>query len=396
MFKLDALTNSQYIYISAIHDMHECEAMLCVDGVRSNRSIDDFMTVLQYEDTRKYDGSREKIYAILLVIQVPRFASLDEQKEFVTKFMSSFIINDYAPYEEDIPYVYWQSHQGEGDYMNILLCQRAFYKTPKTQPVVWKKNTWIDKVTGRFCSKDNPNAVLKERGTIKHDKDGNVMYETYFISPIKDRSFNYYSDGDTDVKKSKFKYFMTSLKQKAQKVINSMCEVNTYLQGIAFDFKNEQFNRFSDKEWKGKVLHYNACLKTIKFGLGLCCHQINASKKAMENLGGSYDLKAIHYTKYNEFKALVRKISDIFKNKKLSYKTNTKLKKEKNVKTIDFALDQQDLSLRVWKKKFNHAYKIIEGMIEKYQKKYLDDEYVPFDLMYQEGYRQAKMEFNKA
>ena len=193
MFIGDALLNSQFIKITSLKEMSECESMLSM-SIGGNRTDEDFKKILQYEENRNYDGKKGKILAMHLLIQFPRFSSFEEQQEFVNKFMCSFKQADgYMPYEHDIPYVFWHSKKSEGEYINILLCQRAIYEQPKIQVAVWKKNTWLDSTTGMFTTKGNPNAVLKEKGTSKYDKEGNPIFESILISPVKDRSFNYCS-----------------------------------------------------------------------------------------------------------------------------------------------------------------------------------------------------------
>lgn len=388
MFKGDALLNSQFLKITPIKSLNECESMLSM-SIGGNRLVEDFKKVLQYEDKRKYSGQKEKVLAMHLLVQFPRFSSFEEQQEFVTKFMCSFKNEDgYMPYEHDIPYIFWHSRKAEGEYINILLCQRAIYNQPKVQVAVWKKNTWIDSKTGLFTNKTNPNAILKEKGSFKYDKEGNPIVETIFISPVKDRGFNYCNDSNSDVRNSKFKYFVTGLKLKVQRIINSMCFIKNYIKGIKYNLKTETFTRFDKKEKKGKVLHYNAYLRNIRFALGYCANELSIKKENMLLFNGKYGTKETFSWQYKEFKSLVCKISSIFSNKKLEYIVNSNLKKS-TLKSYDFSF-RNDEKLSLWKRKFYHVECVINGMIEKFQKNCLDDEYLPFEVLYKEMYRQAK------
>ena len=388
MFKGDALLNSQFLKITPIKSLNECESMLSM-SIGGNRLVEDFKKVLQYEDKRKYSGQKEKVLAMHLLVQFPRFSSFEEQQEFVTKFMCSFKNEDgYMPYEHDIPYIFWHSRKAEGEYINILLCQRAIYNQPKVQVAVWKKNTWIDSKTGLFTNKTNPNAILKEKGSFKYDKEGNPIVETIFISPVKDRSFNYCNDSNSDVRNSKFKYFVTGLKLKVQRIINSMCFIKNYIKGIKYNLKTETFTRFDKKEKKGKVLHYNAYLRNIRFALGYCANELSIKKENMLLFNGKYGTKETFSWQYKEFKRLVCKFSYIFSTKKLEYIVNYYLKKS-TLKSYDFSF-RNDEKLSLWKRKFYHVECVINGMIEKFQKNCLDDEYLPFEVLYKEMYRQAK------
>ncbi len=389
MFKGDALLNSLFFKITSLKKLTECESMLSM-SIGGNRSTEDFKKVLRYEENRKYDGQKEKILAMHLLIQFPRFSSFEEQHEFVTKFMCSFKNeNGYMPYEHDIPYVFWHSRKAEGEYINILLSQRAIYDQPKVQIAVWKKNTWIDSKTGLFTNKTNPNAILKEKGSFKYDKEGNPIVETIFISPVKDRSFNYCNDSNSDVRNSKFKYFVTRLKIKAQRIINAMCLIKNYIKGVKYNLKTETFTRFDKKEKKGKVLHYNASLRNIRFALGYCANELAMKMDNMLSLNGKHGTREAFSWQYKEFKSLVKKISSIFSDKKLEYRVNSNLKNENTLRSYDFSF-KNDEKLTLWKRKFYHVECVINGMIEKFQKNCLDDEYVPFEILYQESYRQAK------
>jgi hypothetical protein len=387
MFIGDALLNSQFIKITSLKEMSECESMLSM-SIGGNRTDEDFKKILQYEENRNYDGKKGKILAMHLLIQFPRFSSFEEQQEFVNKFMCSFKQADgYMPYEHDIPYVFWHSKKSEGEYINILLCQRAIYEQPKIQVAVWKKNTWIDSTTGMFTTKGNPNAVLKEKGTSKYDKEGNPIFESILISPVKDRSFNYCSDSNNAVRNSKFKYFITGLKLKTQRIINSMCLVRSYLKGVKCTLKTEAFTRFDKKERKGKVLSYNSSIRTIRFSLGLIANDLSKKRKMMIQLSGAGGTKEAFAVQYKEYKSLVNKISSIFEQKRLTYTIRTKLKNAPKQAVYDFSFEECDLNL--WEKKFYHVTQVVLGMIKKYQKAYLDELDISEEL-YQDSFRQAK------
>ena len=53
MFIGDALLNSQFIKITSLKEMSECESMLSM-SIGGNRTDEDFKKILQYEENRNY------------------------------------------------------------------------------------------------------------------------------------------------------------------------------------------------------------------------------------------------------------------------------------------------------------------------------------------------------
>jgi len=58
------------------------------------------------------------------------------------------------------------------------------------QAKTYKRDIWADPKTGRTCSKDHPNAILRcKKGAIQKDKQGNIKYDTATFS-IKDKIYS--------------------------------------------------------------------------------------------------------------------------------------------------------------------------------------------------------------
>jgi len=63
-------------------------------------------------------------------------------------------------------------------------------RQPEKQVKTYKRDIWADSKTGRTCSKDHPNAVLRcKKGAIQKDKQGNIKYDTATFS-IKDKTYS--------------------------------------------------------------------------------------------------------------------------------------------------------------------------------------------------------------
>lgn len=400
MFKDDALCQSNFVEIHAVYDREEVEMKIEESSIRSNRQDYEkaIKEILDFEDRRRFDSednSRKKIYAMKLKIQIPRFSTKEEQEEFVTKFMGSFKHDSgYRPYEKDIPYLYWLSEIGEGSYIEIMTCQRAYYEIPIVRQKTYQRNMYINSRTLKFTSKDDPDAIMKERGSLRFDKDGNPVMETICISPIKERSLNYYGDGDEGLRKGKFYYFVTDLKLRARRVIDAMCMVKTYLKGVNIDLKAEKFTQFDTREKKNRVLKYNSELRTIRYLLGFYANQLNQSKKVMIELGGQFGTKETFYWQFKEYQSLVQAISKIFteKSMKETPKENKRLKKQsrRTSTTYDFSIGSNG-PYKKWVSNFIHVVKVVKGMIQKFNKNtLLGDFEIDWEIIYKDQYKLAK------
>lgn len=399
MFNPDALCQSNFVQLTSIYSREQIETRLKDSDIRSNREDYEkaIKEILAFEDRRSFgkdNDSRKKVYAMHLKIQIPRFSTRGEQKEFTTKFMSSFKHEDgYKPYEKDIPYLYWLSEVGEGAYIEIIALQRAHYAVPLQRQKTYQRNMYINAKTLRFTNKDDPDAILKERGSLRFDKDGQPIMETISICPVKDRSLNYFGDGDEDLRSGKFYYFITDLKIRARRVIDAMCMVKTYLKGIHIDLKTEKFSHFDKKERKARVLKYNSELRTIRYRLGLIANQLNQSKKLAARLDGRYGIKETYFHQFKKYQSLVTAISKIFTEKALIEipKENRGLKKQHRTPstTYDFSIGSH-ITYQKWLFNLSHVVKVVKGMISQFDKNTLFDEYLDWEDIYKDQFRVAK------
>jgi len=63
-------------------------------------------------------------------------------------------------------------------------------RNSERQAKTYKRDIWADPKTGRTCSKDHPNALLRcKKGAIQKDKQGNIKYDTATFS-IKDKTYS--------------------------------------------------------------------------------------------------------------------------------------------------------------------------------------------------------------
>jgi len=63
-------------------------------------------------------------------------------------------------------------------------------RNTERQVKTYKRDIWADPKTGRTCSKDHPNAVIRcKKGAIQKDKQGTIRYDTATFS-IKDKTYS--------------------------------------------------------------------------------------------------------------------------------------------------------------------------------------------------------------
>lgn len=367
---------SSYFQILPVYSRTECEDLLKNVGLRSNRTDykSAFKHVLDYETARK--SKRKKIYCIYMKVLFPRFSTESEQADFVTKFMTSFTNEKMEkPYEKSIPYVYWLSYEGIGEYINILACQRAAYPHLIKEPKRYKKRTYIHKKTHRYCTKDDPNVVIYQKGDVICDELGSVVYQESYVSENKDRSFNYCDSTNESLKQQRFNYFVLNLKLKIRRIIDKMCHRQTNISKTSL--KTETFSKFDTREKKAQVLEYNAAIREIRYVLGTCMDTLYTKKEIALQLDGRGDSFKLYHGQSASFYSMKKSIEDVFSNKylRLEIKSTSQehdnQKKKKSIESIyDFSFDNRGKENRSWHWNFQKAFEHIQEKIKKYHQKY--------------------------
>lgn len=141
----------------------------------------------EYADFEKSNqkSKNANIQARETVVALPNELSNDSEKlEQFCDLLAKKMYGENRDYEYA---VHWNRSR-TNLHVHFIYSERE--RNLESKPKIYKRDLWADKVTGRACKKDNPNAILRaKKGEVMKDKDGNVRYETDPFSS-KDKKYN--------------------------------------------------------------------------------------------------------------------------------------------------------------------------------------------------------------
>lgn len=141
----------------------------------------------EYADFEKSNqkSKNANIQARETVVALPNELSNDSEKlERFCDLLAKKMYGENRDYEYA---VHWNSSR-TNLHVHFIYSERE--RNVESKPKIYKRDLWADKVTGKVCKKDNPNAILRaKKGEVMKDKDGNVRYETDPFSS-KDKKYN--------------------------------------------------------------------------------------------------------------------------------------------------------------------------------------------------------------
>lgn len=141
----------------------------------------------EYADFEKSNqkSKNANIQARETVVALPNELSNDSEKlERFCDLLAKKMYGENRDYEYA---VHWNSSR-TNLHVHFIYSEREV--NLESKPKIYKRDLWADKVTGKVCKKDNPNAILRaKKGEVMKDKDGNVRYETDQFSS-KDKKYN--------------------------------------------------------------------------------------------------------------------------------------------------------------------------------------------------------------
>lgn len=141
----------------------------------------------EYADFEKSNqkSKNANIQARETVVALPNDLANDSEKlEQFCDLLAKKMYGENRDYEYA---VHWNSSR-TNLHVHFIYSEREI--NLESKPKIYKRDLWADKVTGKVCKKDNPNAILRaKKGEVMKDKDGNVRYETDPFSS-KDKKYN--------------------------------------------------------------------------------------------------------------------------------------------------------------------------------------------------------------
>lgn len=288
--------NGQFVNYVPIKDKMFIYAFI-QDKCYSNSSnlVTAVTTLVTYEAT----VTRSKNYCVYLRVMYPKDLSKQQQHEFVKKFMLEISLN-----YKKLLFAYKFVKQGKGHYVDILAFERFIYTKTHIIEETYDRDMYINKNTGRTCSKDDPNAVHRcKKGEVRLDKDGQSIKKKIQVSPKKTRYFNYNSSDDEIVKKANFNSFRLRLCFKVSVALSKVSSTHNY-----FSLKyTKRIYGYSDYR-TANIQYYNDALSEINRALRqlqqACCFcygDQTAMNKIIYSLASMNDLKRYMISKNSSY-----------------------------------------------------------------------------------------------
>ena len=189
--------NGRFIKYRSVHDYKEIWSFVNEGKVYSNQgAYKSILTkLIEYEKKKKYTKGQKQVYAVELLLMFPIGLKKSDKHSIVKEFMK----NISHKYKKDLLYIYEFVHIGKGNYCRLLAFQRQVYKKENIEPVIYKRDMWVNADTGRTCKRSDPRVIhLCKKGQPKKDAEGNIVYQKVEVSPHKYKLLNFYTNNDDE------------------------------------------------------------------------------------------------------------------------------------------------------------------------------------------------------
>jgi len=253
----------QFVNYNALHDYKMIFKFIVDNKIYSNCSLnleEKVKKLVEFEKARKIskNSKRRKIYAIELLVMLPKNLMKSQKHQFIKEFMLKI-----STVYKRVIYIYAFEAIGNGSYCRIIAFQRMIYNKPHFVPAKYKRDMYINKNTGQTCSKDDVDAIrICKKNEVKKDKENNVIYQKVTISPKKYRCLNFKDSNDIDKKLKRFNSFKNKLQKK---VIYALSRI-LGSQNIYMKLRHKQFKK-NDTEISKRILYYNSIINQINIDL---------------------------------------------------------------------------------------------------------------------------------
>lgn len=269
--------NGQFIKYRSVHDYKEIWSFANEGKVYSNQgAYKSILTkLIEYEKKKKYTKGQKQVYAVELLLMFPIGLKKSDKHSIVKEFMR----NISHKYKKDLLYIYEFVHIGKGNYCRLLAFQRQVYKKENIEPVIYKRDMWVNADTGRTCKRSDPKVIhLCKKGQPKKDAEGNIIYQKVEISPHKYRYLNFYTHNNDEKRLSRFTNFKDKLTKKLVMVISKVLSSNwVYLKLRHMRFKD------GTGDISKRTLYYNSVINKINIQL-MGIQEIFRFKKALNDI----------------------------------------------------------------------------------------------------------------
>ena len=149
---------------------HQEDLIFCEDkfGRENWGKLAEFETAESERLNAKLNQARELIIALPNDMQSQNAATIKKQCSFLAEKLVGT-----QPYA----FAVHQNAKNNNLHMHLLFSERQ-PTTAEREPKIYRQDYYKDRLTGRVCSKNAPNAYLyAKKGDVQRDKDGNIKYK---------------------------------------------------------------------------------------------------------------------------------------------------------------------------------------------------------------------------
>lgn len=201
--------------------------------LRISEFLDELISFEQSHNRNKEESLR---LGCLLTYMLDR-----SHERSVLKHLAKLLSNRF----KGLPYWAFKLRKGTATYIQLYVCERYYYPEGKE---FFKKATsdrYFNKLTGKICKSDDPNAVLKYKKGQPTSKTETICFE-----PVKVDTFRF-------VNKEDFTNFMASLKQQLKNVLEMVVKVefNEYLPIFKFNIDEAPLNQRNGRRYWNNYFH---------------------------------------------------------------------------------------------------------------------------------------------
>ncbi len=145
--------NGKFVKYNTIKDKKFIYTFIKEDCYSNSSNLEAAVNKLvAFEDT----VTRSKNYCVYLQVMYPKDLSKNDQHEFIKKFMFEISLH-----YKRLLFAYKFVRRGKGHYVDVIAFERELYIREREIEEVYARTMYINKITGRTCSKDDPEAICR-------------------------------------------------------------------------------------------------------------------------------------------------------------------------------------------------------------------------------------------
>lgn len=158
--------------------------------------------------TRNYQTGKKMRYGTFIDVLLPKAGWDKKQMIRVAKSYAENVRTN-----KGTKWIAWSYKRNTAQFLRIWLCDREKFHVKRMKKPVYKKTQYVNKNTGAFCSRNDPDAVLKYKKGQERPASENEPIEYIEFSEEKTRSFDGGNQNLSETRKWLLETLMHSLQE---------------------------------------------------------------------------------------------------------------------------------------------------------------------------------------